>query len=61
VLPWLITTSGWPGLTARLAGATARVAAGSATLTRALAGALALVGVLLVRGRFRGHPGDGST
>jgi hypothetical protein len=61
VLPWLITTSGWPALTARFAGATARVAVGEATVTGVSAGALALAGVLLVRSRVRGRPGERST
>ena len=61
MLPWLITTSGWPALTARFAGATARLAVGPAAVTGASAGALALAGVLLVRGRVRGRPGDRST
>ncbi len=60
MLPWLITTSGWPALTARLAGATARAAADPAIVAGS-AGALALAGVLLVRGRPRGRPGDRST
>jgi hypothetical protein len=60
VLPWLITTSGWLGLTARLAGATAGAAVDPAVVAGS-AGALALGGVLLVRGRARGRPGDRST
>ncbi len=60
MLPWLITTSGWPALTARLAGATARAAADPAILAGS-AGALALAGVLLVRGRPRSRPGDPAT
>jgi hypothetical protein len=60
VLPWLITTSGWPALTARLAGATARAVV-DAAIVAGSAGALALAGLLLVRGRVRGHPGDRST
>ncbi len=59
MLPWLITTSGWPALTARLAGATARAAVDPAIVAGS-AGALALAGVLLVRVRARGRPGDRS-
>jgi hypothetical protein len=56
----LITTAGWPALTAFLAGATARAAADPAILAGS-AGALALAGVLLVRGRPRSRPGDRSS
>ena len=54
--PWLITTSGWPVLTARFAGATARLVVDPVLAGAALAGALAVAGgtlLVLLRGRAR--------
>jgi hypothetical protein len=57
VAPWLITTSGWPVLTAHFAGTTARLvdpvmAAAAAAAAVALAGGMLLA---LLRGRVRGE------
>ena len=49
--PWLITTSGWPALTALLAGATVRLAVAPAAVAGATTGVLALGVALLWRGR----------
>lgn len=61
MVPWLITTSGWPALTAHLAGATARAALDPAAVAGASAGALAGAGTLLLRNRSRGRPRGRST
>jgi hypothetical protein len=61
VLPWLITTTGWPALTAHVAGATERVVVDPAIVAGATAGALAFAVALLRRGRAREHPGRRST
>jgi hypothetical protein len=56
VVPWLITTSAWSVLTARFAGATARVVVDPVIVAAAAAAALALAGgalLVLVRGRAR--------
>ncbi len=58
MLPWLITTSGWPALTARLAGAMARVAVDPVTVASAATGVLVLG--LALRWRGRGTAGRGS-
>jgi hypothetical protein len=61
VLPWLITTTGWPALTADVAGATAHVAAAPAALACGAVLAGALAGAALRWGRARGRPGGRST
>ncbi len=61
MVPWLITTSGWPALTAHVVGATERAAVEPVTVAGASAGALALSGAMLLRGRFRGRPRSRST
>jgi hypothetical protein len=48
-VPWLITT--WPGLTAHVAGATARLAVDPAIVVGATAGAAACAGATLLRSR----------
>ena len=56
MVPWLITTSAWPVLTAHFAGATARVVVDPVIVEAATAAALALAGgalFVLVRGRPR--------
>ena len=59
MLPWLITTSGWPALTARMVGATARAAVDPVTVAGATAGAFALGVALLWRGRATAGRGSG--
>jgi hypothetical protein len=49
MVPWLITT--WPGLTARVAGGTARLAADRAVVVGAATGVAACVGVTVLRNR----------
>ncbi len=49
MVPWLITT--WPGLTALVAGATARLAVDPAIVVGATAGAAACVGATLLANR----------
>jgi hypothetical protein len=51
VAPWLITTSGWPALTALLAAATVRLTVAPVTVAAATTGALALGVALLWRAR----------
>jgi len=62
---WLITTSGWPVLTAHFAGATPRLVCDPVVVGAAVAGALAVAGgavLVLSRGRARRpHPHDRST
>ncbi len=54
--PWLITTSGWPFVTAHLAGTTARLAIDPVMAGAAAAAAVALAGgtlFVLLRSRIR--------
>jgi hypothetical protein len=53
VVPWLITTSGWPALTAHLVGVTARAAVDPVTVAGGSTGALALAGAVLLCWRVR--------
>jgi len=56
VAPWLITTSGWPVLTAYFTGTTARLVVDPVMAGAAAAAALALAGgglLALLRGRVR--------
>jgi hypothetical protein len=48
-IPWLIITPGWPGLTAHVAGATARLAADPPVVAGAIAGAAACAGAMVLR------------
>ncbi len=48
-MPWVITTSGWPGLAAHVAGATARLAVDPPIAVGAIAGAAACAGATLLR------------
>jgi hypothetical protein len=57
----LITTSGWPALTAHVVGATARAAVDPVTMASTSAGALAFAGAVLLRGRVRERPRGRST
>jgi hypothetical protein len=59
VLPWLITMTGWPALTARFAGPTARVVVDPVTVASATTGALALAVALLWRSRGTAGRGSG--
>ncbi len=64
MVPWLITTTGWPDLTAHVAGAAAHAVVEPAIVGGATAGALAFTVVLLLlwrRGRARAQPGRRST